>query len=72
MFVATAPTVYGIETLELQEHRNVLETVATVPTVYGIETKDLMPMACPLGPPVATAPTVYGIETYHFASFANL
>ena len=37
--------------------------VATVPTVYGIETKDLMPMACPLGPPVATAPTVYGIET---------
>ena len=38
-------------------------SVATVLTVYGIETKDLMPMACPLGPPVATAPTVYGIET---------
>ena len=35
--VATAPTVYGIETLHFA-HKRTKPVVATVPTVYGIET----------------------------------
>ena len=37
--VATVPTVYGIETLNLGQQRYRIYLVATVPTVYGIETK---------------------------------
>ena len=36
--VATAPTVYGIETLQTMELLAPLPQVATAPTVYGIET----------------------------------
>ena len=37
--VATAPTVYGIETMSLSEvDRDYSGEVATAPTVYGIET----------------------------------
>ena len=35
--VATAPTVYGIETLHVTYHK-IVYRVATAPTVYGIET----------------------------------
>ena len=37
-YVATALTVYGIETHEKQAHDFLLELVATALTVYGIET----------------------------------
>ena len=38
--VATAPTVYGIETpIKLIQKTSLLGRVATAPTVYGIETK---------------------------------
>ena len=61
--VATAPTVYGIETFLYDNHKDNSLCVATAPTVYGIETKGryyeyIAPMIN-----VATAPTVYGIET---------
>ena len=59
--VATAPTVYGIETSTdaiLPEH---MQSVATAPTVYGIETIVVYALRRILY--VATAPTVYGIET---------
>ena len=36
--VATAPTVYGIETIKLSVTLKDLYNVATAPTVYGIET----------------------------------
>ena len=41
-FVATAPTVYGIETGMPYHHsyRQIQCCVATAPTVYGIETLD--------------------------------
>ena len=38
LFVATAPTVYGIETTTVIVATNVIIPVATAPTVYGIET----------------------------------
>ena len=41
-FVATVPTVYGIETLIHYTNSHYLRCkVATVPTVYGIETKNV-------------------------------
>ena len=63
--VATALTVYGIETSKnpLAGNFSMLPVVATALTVYGIETSKT---ACrPATPPnaVATALTVYGIET---------
>ena len=40
--VATAPTVYGIETNELSNVQDCeLCSVATAPTVYGIETQEI-------------------------------
>ena len=60
--VATAPTVYGIET-QSSPRKKRRKSVATAPTVYGIETN----WHTRLGSnqrQVATAPTVYGIETY--------
>ena len=36
--VATAPTVYGIETVLVRDCRHIIKFVATAPTVYGIET----------------------------------
>ena len=37
--IATAPTVYGIETLELRKQTSQHHVlIATAPTVYGIET----------------------------------
>ena len=36
--VATAPTVYGIETVPIGEVKYLPYSVATAPTVYGIET----------------------------------
>ena len=36
--VATAPTVYGIETKDRCRIHRYLSLVATAPTVYGIET----------------------------------
>ena len=60
--VATAPTVYGIETFrKLYQFPN--QFVATAPTVYGIETKKVEDEAVVEMYTVATAPTVYGIET---------
>ena len=62
--VATAPTVYGIETLN--QHVSVChqpDCVATAPTVYGIETLKYWLSLSPKAFKVATAPTVYGIET---------
>ena len=38
MAVATAPTVYGIETAAFLFHKEYEHSVATAPTVYGIET----------------------------------
>ena len=65
MSVATALTVYGIET----EIRNLLTmscySVATALTVYGIETQDFL--FCSLLFCVATALTVYGIETLQYS-----
>ena len=61
--VATAPTVYGIETTQYPIYTAIpIHIVATAPTVYGIETKTgSLPVKNMSG--VATAPTVYGIET---------
>ena len=62
--VATAPTVYGIETYrlmtfvqrptQLQQHLpfTVLKRLMSIPQMSMLRT-------------VATAPTVYGIETHH-------
>ena len=63
LFVATVPTVYGIETSCCgNEPRSSRIRVATVPTVYGIETwtRERFLFLLLL---VATVPTVYGIET---------
>ena len=59
--VATALTVYGIETLyyPLQMHHSYL--VATALTVYGIETLECFKLKVAIV--VATVLTVYGIET---------
>ena len=62
-FVATALTVYGIETITNIFHSNILITVATALTVYGIETLLGIPSTSSCSLPVATALTVYGIET---------
>ena len=40
--VATAPTVYGIETYNNDSSRANYPIVATAPTVYGIETNKLL------------------------------
>ena len=60
--VATAPTVYGIETLHLLPS-SWIQQVATAPTVYGIETHFSSYNTFRFTSSVATAPTVYGIET---------
>ena len=60
--VATAPTVYGIETNISLLIVSPPVLVATAPTVYGIETTKPNMLYCILFQ-VATAPTVYGIET---------
>ena len=62
--VATAPTVYGIETSNDSENvsKNIF-LVATAPTVYGIETQPITTIINFFCCCVATAPTVYGIET---------
>ena len=59
--VATALTVYGIETLASKGVVKNLE-VATALTVYGIETSNAF-LSSPTNVRVATALTVYGIET---------
>ena len=67
-YVATTPTVYGIETANSPTYVLSFCAVATTPTVYGIET--LWSSNTHLSPlyVVATTPTVYGIETFwiHF------
>ena len=60
--VATALTVYGIETLYNSTKVLAVFTVATALTVYGIETL-MGPLPQFSNHPVATALTVYGIET---------
>ena len=60
--VATAPTVYGIETDKIFQEKQLIYPVATAPTVYGIETRFRHGVAL-FKQIVATAPTVYGIET---------
>ena len=63
LIVATAPTVYGIETVSNNPWSFLSYVrVATAPTVYGIETLCLH-RYCLFYLHVATAPTVYGIET---------
>ena len=63
LVVATAPTVYGIETIHHIMNRYLLR-VATAPTVYGIETyHKFRKSVADFISEVATAPTVYGIET---------
>ena len=64
MYVATALTVHGIETLSVANTNNPSFLVATALTVHGIETKeDFGPEATLFK--VATALTVHGIETTH-------
>ena len=61
--VATALTVYGIETLIKPTSANAVSfLVATALTVYGIETIHVFQLK-PILLKVATALTVYGIET---------
>ena len=60
--VATALTVYGIETNKIILDKRIYR-VATALTVYGIETLYGCPSDKPLYLQVATALTVYGIET---------
>ena len=60
--VATALTVYGIETIVFLFFFRFYNCVATALTVYGIETDELLEVGCQLLY-VATALTVYGIET---------
>ena len=64
MPVATALTVYGIETQEAFASSVITDTppVATALTVYGIETLDRS-LSAFSNCFVATALTVYGIET---------
>ena len=61
-FVATALTVYGIETLSRRQQILTVRQVATALTVYGIETFIILTIDV-LRIEVATALTVYGIET---------
>ena len=64
VLVATAPTVYGIETVSVAVVFCCLASpVATAPTVYGIETIEQCFHRFNFVWIVATAPTVYGIET---------
>ena len=64
--VATALTVYGIETIQDSYHNSSHhKIVATALTVYGIETCKHPYKTSLLFCYVATALTVYGIETYH-------
>ena len=66
--VATAPTVYGIEThVKLVSYMDQFVLVATAPTVYGIETVKIATIPFFIISSVATAPTVYGIETQYKA-----
>ena len=61
--VATALTVYGIETNHIVgQYKAWIALVATALTVYGIETV-VLPTPCHQNNEVATALTVYGIET---------
>ena len=60
--VATALTVYGIETVKYVPNSVRLTKVATALTVYGIETYSLITSEV-VSDVVATALTVYGIET---------
>ena len=62
--VATALTVYGIETNSSFSFQFESERVATALTVYGIET--YIGQLCGFPTTVATALTVYGIETRNF------
>ena len=62
--VATALTVYGIETEDVAVQEGDVLKVATALTVYGIETNNFfffIVLICVFH--VATALTVYGIET---------
>ena len=62
--VATALTVYGIETLFYESRNKKLYLgVATALTVYGIETFKFFVVLHTINHSVATALTVYGIET---------
>ena len=61
--VATALTVYGIETCSLNRIEALKFCVATALTVYGIETRVLTISRTREDLLVATALTVYGIET---------
>ena len=69
--VATAPTVYGIETFHKRSQIEHRKPVATAPTVYGIETGDIVLQFLNNFFAVATAPTVYGIET-HIKNIFNI
>ena len=73
--VATALTVYGIETQQLFSFLNFLSFscyVATALTVYGIETPLTGKLEILTCANVATALTVYGIETEnHFRGNFN-
>ena len=60
--VATALTVYGIETAFCDGANSGTRFVATALTVYGIETVSTRDV-CSASHSVATALTVYGIET---------
>ena len=63
--VATALTVYGIETMVPTIKQLLkLSIVATALTVYGIETRLTVVLLFKSLKKVATALTVYGIETY--------
>ena len=61
--VATALTVYGIETNIVAEYGSDHGNVATALTVYGIETSRYLLRVLHQTFCVATALTVYGIET---------
>ena len=61
--VATALTVYGIETPDVIFFWMFWLNVATALTVYGIETIMMSMMVLVMYIMVATALTVYGIET---------
>ena len=67
VMVATALTVYGIETLCYISSHKSIALVATALTVYGIETSLNAKNSRPVY--VATALTVYGIETFIEISF---
>ena len=71
IYVATALTVYGIETPSARMAASTpVPPVATALTVYGIETAIIMCMVRVQSSKVATALTVYGIETLDGALFS--